>query len=95
MEILKILIGVGVIIAACLSGWFWVKAAYVKVAATNDKEGVGWGGASINVRDHTGTVVDFFQTYTLQSKWNSRAALASAVAATLAALSFLLSFPSH
>jgi len=91
MEILKILIGGGVVIAAFLSGLFWVKAANAKVTATNGTVGGGWGGASLNVRDHTGTVVDFFQTYTLQSKWNSRAALASAVAAIFAAISFLLS----
>jgi hypothetical protein len=72
-------------------GCFLVKAAYARVdAKEGSKEGVGFGGKPVNVVDHTGAVVDFLQTYASQSKWNSRAALASAVAAILAAVSLLL-----
>jgi hypothetical protein len=91
VDAVKFLVNAGVIIAALLSGVFWVRAAYAKVAAKpGAKEGVGYGGSAVIVRDHNGAVVDFLQTYTLQSMWNSRAALASAVAAILAAVSFLL-----
>jgi hypothetical protein len=91
MNAVKFLLNAGVIIAGLLSGAFWVRAAYARVAATpGANEGVGYGGSPVNVRDHNGVVVDFLQTYTLQSKWNSRAALASAVAAILATVFFLL-----
>ena len=87
----KFLVGVGIIVAGLLSGVFWVKAAYAQVAAKpGSNEGVGFGGTPVNVKDHSGAVVDFLQTYTLQSKWNSRAALASAGAAILASVFFLL-----
>jgi hypothetical protein len=81
----------GVIITGLLSGVFWVKAAYAKVAAKpGANKGVGYGGSPVNVRDHNGAVVDFLPPYTPQSKWNSRAALASAVAAMRAAVFFQL-----
>lgn len=80
MDVVRFLVSSGVIIAGLLSGAFWVRAACAKVAAKpGADEGVGYGGSPVNVRDHKGAVVDFLQTYTLQSKWNSRAALASAV----------------
>ncbi|HEY6259921.1 MAG TPA: hypothetical protein VIY51_29435 [Xanthobacteraceae bacterium] len=91
MDAIGFLLGAGVVIAGLLSGAFWVKAASAKVLARpGASEGVGYGGVPVNVRDHTGQVVDFLQTYALQSKWNARAALASAAAATLAAAFFLL-----
>jgi hypothetical protein len=91
MHAVKFLVSAGVNIAGLLSGVFWVRAAYAKVAAKpGANEGVGYGGSPVNVRDHNGAVLDFLQTYTLQSKWNSRAALASAAAALLAAVFFLL-----
>jgi hypothetical protein len=77
--------------AALLSGVFWIKAAYAKVEANPPANvGVGYGGVPVNVKDHSGTVVDFLQTYTLQSKWNSWAALASAAAALFGMSAFLL-----
>jgi hypothetical protein len=91
MHAVKFLVSAGVNIAGLLSGVFWVRAAYAKVAAKpGANEGVGYGGSPVNVRDHNGAVLDFLQTYTLQSKWNSRAALASAATALLAAVFFLL-----
>jgi hypothetical protein len=85
------LVNAGVVIAGLLSGVFWVRAAYAKVPAEpGANEGVGYGGSPVNVRDYSGAVVDFLRTYSLQSKWNSRAALASAATAVLAAVSFLL-----
>jgi hypothetical protein len=91
MDAVKSLISVSLVVAALLSGVFWITAAYAKVVAKpGGNEGVGFGGSPVNVRDHSGAVVDFLQTYTLQSKWNSRAALASAAAAILAAVLFLL-----
>jgi hypothetical protein len=71
MAILKTIVNAGVVVAALLSGVFWVKAAYARVDATEgSKEGVGFGGKPVNVVDHTGTIVDFLQTYSSQSKWN-------------------------
>jgi hypothetical protein len=91
MQMVRFSVNAIVIIAALLSGGCWVKAAHAKVlAAPEAKEGVGFGGRPVNVTDHSGDVVDFLRTYTLQSKWNNRAALASAVAAIFAAISFLL-----
>jgi hypothetical protein len=59
---------------AMLSGCFWVLGARAKVDAKEPKEGVGYGGSPINVRDHTGAIVDLTKTYALQCKWNARAA---------------------
>jgi hypothetical protein len=78
----------GAAIAAFLSGVLWIKAASVKVRASSDNVGVGWGGVPVNVKDHTGEVLDFLQTYALQSKWNSRAALMSGVAGLLGTIAF-------
>lgn len=90
MTLLKFLVNTGTVVAALLSGAFWIRAAYVKVKASSDSVGVGYGGSPVNVRDHTGAVVDFLQTYTLQSKWNSRAALMSGFAGIFGAIAFLL-----
>jgi hypothetical protein len=60
MHAVKFVISAGVIIAGLLSGVFWVRAAYAKVAAKpGANEGVGYGGSLVNVRDHNGAVVDF------------------------------------
>jgi hypothetical protein len=88
MPLLKLLVNASAIIAAVLSGVFWIRAAYARVNASSEEVGVGWGGAPVNVRDHTGAVLDFLQTYALQSKWNSRAALTSGVAGILGAIVF-------
>lgn len=90
MTLLVLLVNAGTVIAALLSGVFWIRAAYAKVTAPSESVGVGYGGSPVNVRDHTGAVVDFLQTYTLQSKWNSRAALMSGVAGIFGATAFLL-----
>ncbi len=91
MTVIKILISSGAVISGILSAIFWVTAAYAKVEAGPAANiGVGYGGVPVNVKDHSGTVVDFLQTYTLQSKWNSRAALASGCAALLGAIAFAL-----
>jgi hypothetical protein len=86
----KFIINLAFVIAAMVSGFFWVSAARAKVVAKEPKEGVGYGGSPINVRDHTGTVVDLGRTYALQSKRNALAAWASAIAAVLAGISFFL-----
>lgn len=91
IDAVKFLVSVGIAVAGLFSGVFWITAAYAKVAAKpGANEGVGYGGSPLIVRDNSGALVDFLQTYTLQSKWNSRAALASAAAAILAAVFFLL-----
>ena len=74
MDLLKLIVDVGAVTAAFLSGLFWIRAATAKVPASGDAVGVGFGGRPINVKDHTGAVLDFLQSYALQSKWNSRAA---------------------
>lgn len=91
MTVLKYIVGIAGIIAGILSGVFWMRAASAIVkAAPTANEGVAYGGKPVYVRDHKGTLVDFLQTYSLQSKWNSRAALMSAATAILAAITFLL-----
>ncbi len=62
------------------------------VEGVSENVGVGYGGSPINVKDRTGAVVDFLQTYALQSKWNSRAALIlmSGIAGIFGAIAFLL-----
>jgi hypothetical protein len=90
MITLKVVISAAAVFAGLLSGAFWVKAAYAKVPAENPTfVGSGFDGV-MNVRDETGEILDFRRTFTLQSKWNSRAALASAAAAVLGAISFML-----
>ncbi len=89
--ILKYLLGTIAATVAIISGLFWIKAATVKIVAKPPAEvGVGFGGTPLNVMDHSGVVVSFFETYTLQSKWNSRAAFASAAAAIFGAIAFAL-----
>ncbi len=78
------------VLAAFLSGVFWMRAASVKIKASSDAVGVGFGGVPVNVRDHTGTVIDFLQSYTLQAKWNRRAAFTSGCTGIFGALAFLL-----
>jgi hypothetical protein len=90
MTLVRLLVNVGTVVAALLSGVFWIRAAYAKVRAVSKNVGVGYGGSPINVKDHTGAVVDFLQTYALQSKWNSRAALMSGIAGIFGAIAFLL-----
>jgi hypothetical protein len=90
MTAIKLTINIAVVIAALLSSFFWVLPAQAKVVAREQNEGVGWGGIPVNVRDHTGVVVDFLRTYGVQSKLNTRAALASAATAGLAAVAFAL-----
>jgi hypothetical protein len=78
-------------VAALFSGVFWIKAAYAKVEADPPGNvGVGYGGVPVNVKNHDGTVVDFLKTYTLQSKWNSWAALTSGIAALFGMSAFVL-----
>jgi hypothetical protein len=90
MTTLKFIINLAVVLATIASGSFWVSAARAKVDAKEPKEGVGYGGSPINVRDHTGTVVDLGRTYALQAKRNALAAWTSAIAAFLAGISFIL-----
>jgi hypothetical protein len=91
MTTLRTIVGAAIVVAGLLSGVFWVLAANAKVnAPPGATEGVGYGGAPVNVRDDSGVVINFLASYRLQSKWNSRAAFASAAAAILAAIYFLL-----
>jgi uncharacterized membrane protein YphA (DoxX/SURF4 family) len=90
MIAIKFIINLSAVIAAILSGVFWVRAASAKVEVKEPREGVGYGGTPINVKDHTGAVIDLGRTYALQSKWNAYAAWASAVTAFLAGVAFLL-----
>ena len=90
MTLLKFTVTAGAAFAALLSGVFWIMAARAKVGATSENAGVGWGGTPVNVKDHTGAVLDFLQTYALQSKWNSKAALMSGITGLLGAIAVLL-----
>ena len=65
MTLLIFLVNAEAVIVALLSGVFWIRAAYAKVRASSESVGVGYGGYPVNVRDHTGAVVDFVQTYAL------------------------------
>jgi len=90
VESLKLVISALGAISATLSGIWWIKAARVKVLGQGN-EGVGFGGTPVNVRNEKGEIINFLATYALQSKWNSRAASASAVSAILGAFLFLMS----
>lgn len=89
MEILKLTVGAIAAVAAILSGVWWVKAAYAEVPTTGNA-GVGYGGTPVNVLNPKGQVIDFIQSFQLQAKHNSRAALSAAVSAIAAAVLFLL-----
>lgn len=86
----KVVANVGALGFAVVSAYCWIRAAYAKVASTGNA-GVGYGGSPVNVKDHTGAVLDFLETYALQSRWNSRAALTSGIAAAFGALAAALS----
>jgi hypothetical protein len=47
----------------------------------------------VNVLNPNGQVIDFIKSFQLQSKYNSRAAMAAAVSAIAAAVLFLLNMP--
>lgn len=94
MDILKIIVGAIAAGAAILSGVWWVKAAYAEVPTTGNA-GVGYGGTPVNVLNPNGQVIDFIKSFQLQSKYNSRAAMAAAVSAIAAAVLFLLNMPLH
>jgi hypothetical protein len=87
---LKFVFTVGTAVAALVSGIFWIKAAHAKVNSLSENVGVGYGGVPVNVKDHTGTVVDFLQTYALQSKWNAKAAWTSGIAGFLGSVAAVL-----
>ena len=90
IAMLQFALTAGAAFAAFLSGAFWIVAARAKVRASSNNVGVGYVGVPVNVKDHTGAVVDFLQTYALQSKWNSRAALMAGTAGFLGAIAALL-----
>jgi hypothetical protein len=85
----KVVAGLGAVVFALLSAYCWIRAAYAKVASTGNA-GVGYGGSPVNVKDHTGAVLDFLKTYALQSRWNSWAALTSGIAAAFGAVAAAL-----
>jgi len=92
MDILRLVVGTVATVAAIFSGVWWVKAAKAEVPAQGNA-GVGWGGVPVNVLNAKGQVIDFIQSFQLQSMYNSRAAMAAAVSAIAAAVLFLLSMP--
>jgi hypothetical protein len=74
-----------------LASWFWIQAATVQVLT---KTAGGYGsmlGGELVVKGVSGERLNFIETFVLQSKWNKRAAIASACAAPLGGLSALLS----
>jgi hypothetical protein len=89
MDILRLVVGVVATAAAILSGVWWVKAARAEVPAQGNA-GVGWGGVPVNALNAKGQVIDFIESFWLQSKYNSRAAMAAAVSSIAAAVLFLL-----
>jgi hypothetical protein len=91
MSTLRGVVGAGTAIAALCSGICWWLASRAKVlAAPPANLGVGYGGMPVNVLNDKGETIDFIATYAIQSKWNSRAAIGSAIAAFLAAILFVL-----
>ena len=92
MDVLRLIVGAAATAAAIFSGVWWVKAARAEVPAQGNA-GVGWGGVPVNVLNAKGQVIDFIQSFQLQSKYNSRAAMAAAVSAISAAVLFLLNMP--
>jgi hypothetical protein len=90
----RFILGFVAIACALFSGLFWAMAAKSRILAPpGSVAGVGYGGTPIYVPDADGKIVDFLQTQPLQSKWNARAALMSALTAIAAALIFLMDIP--
>jgi hypothetical protein len=92
LYVLKIAFPAGAAFAAFLSGIFWIIAARAKVISSSKDVGVGYGGAGLHIKDDTGTIVEFLQTYALQSKWNARAAWTSGAAGLLGGFAILLQY---
>jgi hypothetical protein len=92
VDILRLIVGAVATGAAILSGLWWVKAARAEVPAKGNA-GVGYGGTPVNVLNAKGEVIDFIQSFQLQSKYNSRAAVSAGVAAIAAGVLFLLNMP--
>jgi regulator of protease activity HflC (stomatin/prohibitin superfamily) len=87
---LKVVLTLAVAGFAVASGWYWVKSAQAKVLAPNTSVG-GVLGGGIHVKLGTGEVIDFHETYDLLSKYNTKAAYSSAIAAGLGAILAVLS----
>ena len=92
MDILRFIVGAIATVAAICSGIWWVKAASAEIPAQGNA-GVGFGGTPVNVLNAKGEVIDFIRSFQLQSRYNSRAAIAAAVSAIAAAILFVLSMP--
>jgi hypothetical protein len=91
MSTLRSVVGAIAALAALFSGTCWVLSSRAKILAATQNPGVGFGGTPVNVLNEKGEVIDFLATYAIQSKWNSRAAFGSAIAAFAAAILFVLS----
>ena len=77
---------VGIVASIC-----WIKAAGAKVLSKfPDTLGSGFDGV-MNVKNEKGEVLDLVGTYTLQSYWNSKAALLSGIAGLLAIIAWAMS----
>ncbi|WP_316227713.1 hypothetical protein [Bradyrhizobium sp. SZCCHNR3015] len=92
IDLLRLAAGGVATAAAMWSGTWWMKAASAEVQ-TQGNAGVGMGGTPVNVLNARGEVIDFIRSNQLQSKYNSRAAVAAAVSAFAAAVLFLLNTP--
>jgi hypothetical protein len=90
MFLIRDIIGVSAVTFGLASGYCWVKEANAKVLAEPGATvGVGFGGSPVNVRDHEGAILDLLQSYSLQSKWNSKAAYFSAAAAITGEIAYM------
>jgi hypothetical protein len=75
---------------ALLASICWIRAASAKVLSKYpDTIGSGFDGV-MNVKNEKGEVLDLVGTYTLQSYWNSKAALLSGIAGLLAVIAWTL-----
>ncbi|MGH8382591.1 hypothetical protein [Pseudomonas sp.] len=88
-----LMVNVASLVSGVLSAAFWVKSAVVKAppppGLENSPDIDSWDATIVNGGELYGTL-------RLQSKWNSRAAIAAAVTVSLQALATLLSnFPAQ
>lgn len=87
---MKIALQVLAAVAGIVSAYFWVKSARVEVPASTTSVG-GVIGGGIHVKLKSGKVIDFHETYDLQSKYNAYAAYGAAALALISAV--LVWFP--
>lgn len=85
MSLAHVITSVVAAIVAAVGAFFWYKSAVVSVLS-NDTQ--GWGAlleGAVVVKGPNGERIELVETTRLQSIWNKRAAIASAIAVLLGA----------